>query len=284
MKFVLYGVMVIGAFFLGKIMYGPLAPSLLGTSNKGETASETVREIKVKSPMGTVTETIDLEDVDPKDFPDKVTLSSELVLTDKNGLSPLKLDAGSPVSPLELEDMMLKVTSSLATHLTGEISVLETDFVEGVAYKRMDRRMAMLEADKPPVAPTPPAAKPPVELAVAPTPVPEPMVEPEPVPEPEPAPEPEPEPAAPTTLNAEQIVAAMKASLEGGSIKELDAKKVINWEAGEDESFDGQQFQVGIATYKEMTILGEKTLQAKALFEEGKLDKWIHAKTGMEIR
>ena len=83
---------------------------------------------------------------------------------------------------------------------------------------------------------------------------------------------------------AEQLVAAMKASLEGGKVKELDASKVTNWEAVEDESFDGEDFQVGIATYKEMTILGEKTLQAKALFSEGKLDKWIHAKTGMEIR
>ncbi|WP_411844819.1 hypothetical protein AAFN60_12775 [Roseibacillus persicicus] len=285
MKFVLYGVMVIGAFFLGKIMYGPLAPSLLGQTTAKATDSETVQEIKVKSPMGTITEVVDLEDVDPKDFPEKVTLASELILTDKNGLSPLKLDAGSPVTPLELEDMVLKVTSSLATHLTGEISVLETDFVEGVAHKRMDQRMAKLEADKAPAAPTPPTPKPVVEVAANnPAPKPAPMVEPEPAPAPAREPEPAPEPEAPTSLSADQIVAAMKASLEGGKIKELDASKVTNWEAGEDETFDGEEFQVGIATYKEMTILGEKTLQAKALFAEGQLEKWIHAKTGMEIR
>ena len=32
------------------------------------------------------------------------------------------------------------------------------------------------------------------------------------------------------------------------------------------------------------TIFGEKTVQAKALIKEGKVVKWIYAKTGMEIR
>lgn len=281
MKFVFYGVMVVVAFFLGKGMYGPLAPSLLGTRTV-DSGPQTVVEVKVKSPMGTVTEIVDLEDVDPNDFPEKVILSETLVLVDKNGLSPLTLDAGSPVTPLELDDMTLYVTSPLAAHLKGEINVADTDFVTGVAKQRMARRVAEAEGRKDPAPAKPVAVTPtpqPVEKEVV-VAAPEVMVEPEPAPEPEPTPV----PVEPTSLNAEQLVAAMKASLEGGKIKELDAGKVQNWEAAADESFDGEEFQVGVATYKEMTILGEKVLQAKALFKDGKLDKWIHAKTGMEIR
>ncbi|MGJ8723831.1 MAG: hypothetical protein ACSHYB_04675 [Roseibacillus sp.] len=287
MKFIFYVLMIPAAFFLGKVLYSPL----FGEEESGSATSETVVEIKVRSPMGTITETIDYHDIDPKDYPEKVTLSDATVLTDKNGLSPLKLDPGSPAKPLLLTEMVLEVTSPLASHLTGEISVLDTDFAHGVAMKRMERRVAMADAAsggaKPPVAtpsePTPP--KPEVAVAAptpdsgmgggmaGDTPV-------EPAEEPEPAPVPE----TPASLSNEQIIAAMKESLEGGKIKELDASKVINWEAIGDESFDGQDFQVGVATYKEMTILGEKTLQAKAMFKQGKLDKWIHSKTGMEIR
>jgi hypothetical protein len=67
-------------------------------------------------------------------------------------------------------------------------------------------------------------------------------------------------------------------------VKELSFDTVQEWQKLEDESFDGQDFQVGLAIYEEMTILGKKTLQAKALFRDGELTKWIHAKTGMQIR
>ena len=94
----------------------------------------------------------------------------------------------------------------------------------------------------------------------------------------------EPEEPEGKDLTPEELVAAMKAGLEEGALKELDIAKVETWEAMEKEFFDGDEFQVGVVNYKEVTILGEKTLQAKALFRKGKLVKWIHAKTGMQIR
>ena len=284
MKFIFYVLMIPLAFFLGKILYSPMFDG----GNAGSGAEETVVQIKVRSPMGMVTERIDYHDIDPKDYPDKVTLNETTILTDKNGLSPVSLEPGSPAKPLLLEEMVLQVTSPLASHLTGEVSVFETDFAEGVAKKRMERRMAMAEAEG---GGTKPATQTPAEPApktndtsVAAAPTPEMGDESSEEPVEEPMEEPEPEPASTASLDAEQIVAAMKASLAEGKIKELDASKVTSWEAGENESFDGVDFQVGIAAYKEMTILGEKTLQAKALFKNGKLDKWIHSKTGMEIR
>lgn len=283
MKIVFYALMIPLAFVMGKVLYEPF----FGGDGGEEVAAETVLEIKVKSPMGTVTEVVDLEDVDPKDFPEKVVVSDSLILTDKNGLSPLKLDPGSPVKPLALEGMMLQVTSPLATHLTGEIPVLDSNFAKEVAIKRMARRVAMVESEADGGATEAKVMEPKV-MEAEPVPVEVAEVEPEPAemtkPEPEPETDPVPEPKASASLSAEQIVAAMKESLAGGSIKELDAEKVTSWEAVGDESFDGEEFQVGIATYKEMTILGEKTLQAKALFKKGQLEKWIHAKTGMAIR
>ncbi|MBB07212.1 MAG: hypothetical protein CMN03_02995, partial [Roseibacillus sp.] len=53
---------------------------------------------------------------------------------------------------------------------------------------------------------------------------------------------------------------------------------------GEEENVDGEMYQTGLAAYKAQTIFGEKTVQAKALIQKGKVVKWIYAKTGMEIR
>ena len=270
------------AFFMGKFLYSPLFEG--GDPEVAEV--ESVVEIKVRSAMGTITERVDYHNIDPEDYPEKVTLYEATVLTDKNGLSPLSLDPSSPAKPLSLEEMELTVTSPLASHLTGKVSVTETDFAEGVAKKRMERRVEMAEAQgggsKPvAVAPTEPSPTKP-EMAEAETSDSGMGGETAEEPAEEPTPAAEPEGAA--SLSEEQIVEAMKTSLQEGKIKELEFSKVITWEAAGEESFDGVDFQVGLATYKEMTILGEKTLQAKALFKKGKLDKWIHSKTGMEIR
>jgi hypothetical protein len=99
--------------------------------------------------------------------------------------------------------------------------------------------------------------------------------------DPPPAP---PEPAPAAALNAEQIVEVMKASVQGGSIKEFTLAQVQGWKAGEEEDVDGETYQTGLAAYKAQTIFGEKTVQAKALIKGGKVTKWIYAKTGMEIR
>jgi len=96
-------------------------------------------------------------------------------------------------------------------------------------------------------------------------------------------PEPEPEPAA-KTLTPEQIVEAMKASIKAGDVKEFTFEQVRGWKASDDEEIDGETFQVGLAVYKAETIFGVRDVQAKALFSGGELQKWIYAKTGMQIR
>jgi len=76
----------------------------------------------------------------------------------------------------------------------------------------------------------------------------------------------------------------MKVSVAAGAVNEFSLAQVQGWEAGEQESVDGESYQTGIAAYKAKTIFGVKTVQAKALIKDGKVVKWVYAKTGMEIR
>lgn len=153
-----------------------------------------------------------------------------------------------------------------------------------------------------------PAPEPVVPVDPVPEPEPEPEPAPEPVPNPAPEPEPAPEPAADedpvaaedpvaepmeeeavapgpaAKLDQAGIVQLMQESIKAGSLKEFTFDQVLNWKAGEDEDFDGTTYQTGVAAYKAETIFGVKTIEAKALISEGKIQKWIWAKSGLEIK
>ena len=43
-------------------------------------------------------------------------------------------------------------------------------------------------------------------------------------------------------------------------------------------------YQIGAVAYKAETIFGVKTIQAKALIKDGKVQRWIWPKSGMEIK
>jgi hypothetical protein len=59
---------------------------------------------------------------------------------------------------------------------------------------------------------------------------------------------------------------------------------VQDWQAGPQETVDGQVYQTGTVTYRAETIFGVKTIQAKALIQNGRVVRWIWPKSGMEIR
>lgn len=139
-------------------------------------------------------------------------------------------------------------------------------------------------------APMPTPAAPVVETpAPAPEPEPASVPQPEPAPQPEaaPEPEPEPEPAAPpvpAVLGAEDIVKLMQDSIRSKQIKEFGFDDVLTWKAGDEEEVDGSTYQTGVVTYKAATILGVKTIPAKALIQDGKVAKWIWPNTKTEIK
>lgn len=121
-------------------------------------------------------------------------------------------------------------------------------------------------------------------------PVPAPQPEPEPAPEPEPepavveeAPEP-PAPAVPVVLGPEEIVKLMQESIRSRQVTDFSFEEVLTWKAGEEEEMDGQRYQTGLVTYKAETILGVKTVPAKALIQNGKVRKWIWPNTKTEIK
>ena len=76
----------------------------------------------------------------------------------------------------------------------------------------------------------------------------------------------------------------MKKFIAAGTLKEFKAEQVVSWKAGEDESIDGVNYQIGLVTYKAQTIFGEKPVNAKALIKGGEVNRWVFAKSGMEMR
>jgi hypothetical protein len=76
----------------------------------------------------------------------------------------------------------------------------------------------------------------------------------------------------------------MQESVRGGQIKEFTFDQVLTWKADADETVDGETYQTGLASYQAETIFGVKTIQAKALIKEGKVQRWIWPKSGMEIK
>jgi hypothetical protein len=80
------------------------------------------------------------------------------------------------------------------------------------------------------------------------------------------------------------VVVIMQESIRDGQIKEFKFEQVLGWKAGEDETVDGEPFQTGLVSYKAETIFGVKTIQAKALIQNGKVARWIWPKSGMEIK
>ena len=107
--------------------------------------------------------------------------------------------------------------------------------------------------------------------------------DPAPAPEPTP-PAPEPAPAGGGDSTDDQIVALMQKSIADGAVKEFKADQVKAWKATEKETVDGTEYQTGLAAYEAATIFGVKPVQAKALIKGGKIDRWVYAKSGMEIQ
>ena len=97
--------------------------------------------------------------------------------------------------------------------------------------------------------------------------------------------EPAPTPTAPQgDLTTDQIVEVMKKSIKEGAVKEFTFDQVKDWQGQEEkETIDGTEFQIGIATYEGQTIFGLRDVKAKALIQNGAIDRWVYANTGRPI-
>lgn len=255
-----------------------------GQEEKAHLAKYVV-DVEVKGPGGKMILTVDLRELKAGELPEKVTLKKRVKVSSKDGTS-LSLETGTTVIVKGMEGTEL-LFAAMSGPLEGRTQIVETDLPQQVASKRAAELFGTAQAQPTP-APTPPAVVGTPAPTPAPTPTPAPAPEPTPAPTPTPAPAPTPEPTPESTpsaaLTAEQIEAAMQASIKDGAVKEFKFEDVKAWKAGEEEDVDGVTYQTGMAAYQAETIFGPKPVQAKALIKDGKVVKWVYAKTGMEIR
>ena len=267
------------AGLLGYLLEPSLRFQLTGVQTPIEVIEKTVViEVPAPEPQPTSPK-IDLASLTPGQLPEKVLLKAEVKVADSASGVVMSIQAGNRVKPLRIEGENL-VISPGAGPFVGKLPISDTDLLQQLAAN-----------PPPPVAPAP---EPPVAVAPEPAPTPtgeseEPSVTPEPTPAPEPAPAPEPNPAPEMTppvapAGNTDVVKAMQESVRAAQIKEFTFEQVLTWEAGAEESVDGETYQTGLASYKAETIFGVKTIQAKALLKGGKVLRWIWPKSGMEIK
>jgi hypothetical protein len=256
-----------------------------------KTTSSLVKNVKIQSAIYK----IDLAEYRTDDLPKIVKIAKQIKLETNSGEGVKMLTRGTEVKLLNRDglELIIETTDGVAK---GRVAVETTDLYGVLAQAKFDK-----DAGKVAGGPTTAPPKPPVD---PPAPVnPPPVADPTPPVATPPAPatggpmvasgdggtdgsdnsEPTPEPAD-KKLSPDELVALMKKFIAAGTLKEFKAEQVVTWKAGEDESIDGVNYQIGLVTYKAQTIFGEKPVNAKALIKGGEVNRWVFAKSGMEMR
>ena len=226
----------------------------------GEPTDPNQPKPKPKEPDTTPTIQVDLSKIIEADFPEKVELKESYTVSDAESGTTVTLKAGSMVKPVRLQGDYLVIQPSLIP-IQSAIHVDKTNFKELAVPKMLERiKNPVVVADPDPVAPTPPDPDP-----VTPS-------------------DPDPAPAPVAKLGDDAVVALLKADVAAGKVTEFKADQVTVWEAGEVMEFDGESYQTGRVTFKAETILGVQEHEAIALIKDGKVHKWMWAKTKLEMR
>ena len=197
-------------------------------------------------------------------LPATVLLKQDIEVSE--GTSDLKMtvNAGYRVNLIRLQgDQLLVRPGELP--MEGLVPIAGTDLLEQLAAN----------------PPATPAAEPQPEPD--PQPATDPLTETDPEPTTEPEPDPEPEPVEQPTGPVD-VVALMKASVEAGDIQEFQLAQVQGWKETGEEQIEGVTYQTGLAAYRAETIFGVKNVEAKALIRNGKVERWIWPKSGLEIK
>jgi len=279
MKYTKFATVVFVLYFLGYVL-GPTITDMLVKEKKDE--SSLLAEVEYKG----ATYKIDLAEYRDADLPLTIKLEKPVTIPTIDNDGEVRLGKGDTVKLLNRKDNVL-IIESIKGNGKGEVAPQNTDIYTVLAARKFEKAVADgggSMAGTPPVpvptpVPTPTPAPGPEPVAVVdPTPPPTPAVEPEPTPTPPPA------PAGGVKLTEEQIIELMKKSIAGGAVKEFKTEQVKGWKASGDETIDGSDYQTGLAAYEAATIFGVRPVQAKALIKDGKIERWVYAKSGMEIQ
>jgi hypothetical protein len=90
--------------------------------------------------------------------------------------------------------------------------------------------------------------------------------------------------SSPDTTATADLVVIMQESIKSSEIQEFTSDQVSEWRAEADESVEGVNYKTGSATFKAETLLGSKTLKAKALIKNGKVQRWVWPHTGKQMK
>jgi hypothetical protein len=281
MKYAQFAAVVFVLYFLGYIL-GPTITHALVDVKKD--ASGLVAIVKYKS----ANYTINLDEVRDNELPKTVKIENATEIPTLSGEGQVRLRKGDVVTLLNRKDDVL-IVEKPDSNGKGEISPKDTDLFQQLAKQIYEKEAGGAVAVTTPPAPVPvpvpnpvPAPNPTPVAGVDPTPTPTP--EPMPVVEPEPEPAPTPAPVGGAKLTDDEIIALMKESIAGGAVKEFTSDQVKGWKPNGDETIDGTEYQTGLAAYEAATIFGVRPVQAKALIKDGKIERWVYAKSGMEIQ
>ena len=281
MKYAQFAAVVFVLYFLGYIL-GPTITHALVDVKKD--VSGLVAVVKYKS----ANYTINLDEVRDNELPKTVKIENATKIPTLSGEGQVRLRKGDVVTLLNRKDDVL-IVEKPDSNGKGEISPKDTDLFQQLAKQIYEKEAGGAVAVTTPPAPVPvpvpnpvPAPNPTPVAGVDPTPTPTP--EPMPVVEPEPEPAPTPAPVGGAKLSDDEIIALMKESIAGGAVKEFTSDQVKGWKPNGDETIDGTEYQTGLAAYEAATIFGVRPVQAKALIKDGKIERWVYAKSGMEIQ
>jgi len=183
---------------------------------------------------------------------------------------PSEPSAGAPIRNKHLETITLTGKVVFYDAAAGQMTTLEPGTKVTLLRVEGDQAIISVAESKSPVS---------VDLSLTS------LAAPPPAPEPEPVVEPEPEPVKEET-NAEtvDVVKIMRQSIGDGEIKEFAEDQVKVWNAGPEETVDGEVYQTGIVIYDQEMLFGDKPLKAKALIKDGKVVRWLWPDLGMDIK
>lgn len=200
---------------------------------------------------------VDLATLRPDQLPKEVTIFSTIPVKDQSTGIIINLPANSKLQPVKIIPPNVQLLVK-GTKYKIVLPIDKTDLIEQLSLMPLDTA--------PPPAPAEPEPEP-----VAPVPTP---AEPAPIAAPTPT----------TPIGPVDPVKLMRETLQKNPIKEFSIGQVTTWSPGPEETIDGESFATGIISYEATTILGQKTMQAKALIKNGSIQKWTYAKSGIEIK
>ena len=282
MKYVQFAATVFVLYFLGYVLGPTITPMLVKEKKKD---GNLVRDVSYEG----ATYRINLAEYRGDELPKTLKIVNPTKIATVDGSGKVPLGKGDEVTLLNRDGEKLLVEKS-DSNGKGSIDPGDTDIYQLLAIQKFEKAAASrgMASSQPQPAPTPAPAPAPTP-APMPTPAPTPTPTPTPAPASDPAPvavnDPEPAPApAAASLSDEQIVELMKKSIGGGAVKEFKMEQVKGWKADGEETIDGTTYQTGLAAYEAQTIFGVRPVQAKALIKDGKIERWVYAKSGMEIQ